>query len=171
MVSSIQAICSGFQTGADMGGILAAVELDIPTGGYMPKGWKTERGPKPEYEDLYGAMESEDKDYKFRTRQNVEVADATVIFGRRSPGSNATEGFCHKLERPVCWVHWPTPKPFTSYYRDGCPTFLVHADNWIAVRMWIKRKNFRIVNVAGNRESVNLGIEEFTKSFLVKALR
>ena len=35
-------IISGGQTGADMGGLLAAKDLGIRTGGWMPKGWLTE---------------------------------------------------------------------------------------------------------------------------------
>ena len=170
MASNIQAIVSGFQTGADMGGILAAVELDIPTGGYMPRGWKTERGPKPEYEDLYNAMESESEDYKFRTEENVRIGDATVIFGKRSPGSNATEEFCRKLGKPCCWVVWPAQTFSTSSTPNPSGTFMCHNIN--AFKLWLKRRvNLQVLNVAGNRESKNPGIEEFTKSFLVKALR
>ena len=53
---SIKKIISGFQTGADIGGILAAKRLGLETGGTMPKGFRTEDGPRPEFAELYGAV-------------------------------------------------------------------------------------------------------------------
>ena len=40
-------IISGGQTGADYGALLAAHALGLETGGWAPKGWRTEDGPKP----------------------------------------------------------------------------------------------------------------------------
>jgi hypothetical protein len=41
----ITKIISGGQTGADQGALYAAIGLDIPHGGWVPKGGKTEGGP------------------------------------------------------------------------------------------------------------------------------
>jgi hypothetical protein len=46
MIAKVQ---SGGQTGTDVAGVRAARRLGIPTGGVMPKGWKTLDGPRPEY--------------------------------------------------------------------------------------------------------------------------
>jgi len=54
---TINLIVSGGQTGADIAGLRAARALDIPTTGFMPKGWTTERGPKPEYAQKFGLLE------------------------------------------------------------------------------------------------------------------
>lgn len=40
----IEKIVSGGQTGADQGGLEAAEELGIPTGGWAPAGYYTEQG-------------------------------------------------------------------------------------------------------------------------------
>ena len=40
-------IISGGQTGADQGALDAAIELDIPHGGWIPKGRLAEDGPLP----------------------------------------------------------------------------------------------------------------------------
>ncbi len=44
----IQKIISGGQTGADIAGIDAAISLNIPYGGWLPKGRKAENGIVPE---------------------------------------------------------------------------------------------------------------------------
>jgi hypothetical protein len=48
---------SGFNTGADFAAIKAAKDNGMETSGYMPKGYRTEKGTKPEYAELYGAVE------------------------------------------------------------------------------------------------------------------
>lgn len=151
----IEAIISGFQTGADIGGIKSAIELGLGTGGYMPKGWETERGSKPEYEELYGAVETESRNYPIRTKMNAELADATVIFGRRSVGSNKTEEYCRLAGNPYIWIWWP----------EGGQSITP-----AKLRLWLIRYKVKILNCSGNRESKNPGIEEFTKSFIIKAL-
>lgn len=42
----IEKVISGGQTGADVGGVLAARLHHIKTGGWMPKGWKTLNGAR-----------------------------------------------------------------------------------------------------------------------------
>ena len=37
-------IVSGAQTGVDQGGLLAAIDLGLEWGGWVPKGWRTENG-------------------------------------------------------------------------------------------------------------------------------
>ncbi|HLZ07124.1 MAG TPA: putative molybdenum carrier protein, partial [Chloroflexota bacterium] len=44
----VEKVISGGQTGADRGGLEAAIELGIPHGGFCPKGRKSEDGPIPE---------------------------------------------------------------------------------------------------------------------------
>lgn len=151
----VDLIISGGNTGADQGGLFAAKELGIPTGGYAPKGWKTEAGAAPWLAD-YGLMESESPDYVDRTKDNVRMADATIIFGMRSVGSNKTEEYCRLLNKPCLWVWFPD----TSVQQ--IPTM---------VRLWLKRNNVKTLNVAGNRLSKNPGIDEYVKEFLMEVLK
>lgn len=44
----IKKIVSGGQTGADRAALDFAIEMDIPHGGWVPKGQKAEDGPLPE---------------------------------------------------------------------------------------------------------------------------
>ena len=45
-------IISGGQTGVDQAALRAAKACGIPTGGWAPKGWRTEDGPAPWLADL-----------------------------------------------------------------------------------------------------------------------
>lgn len=169
-VPSLFCIISGGQTGADQGGLLAAQALEIQTGGYAPKGWRTEAGPA-EWLQTFDLIEWPDEKYPPRTRANVLGSDATVIFGHRSPGSNLTEETCRKEDKPVVWVLVPigaNDKPDT--FKAG-PTQLFTYTAHVAFRLWLIRNNVGILNVAGNRESKNLGIKELTKQFLIKVLK
>ena len=82
----ITKIVSGGQSGADQGGLDAAIELGIPHGGWCPKGRKSEDGAIP---DKYNLVETKSGDYRVRTEQNVVDSDATVVFtyGPASGGS------------------------------------------------------------------------------------
>lgn len=162
LVTRITKVISGFQTGADIGGIRAAASLGIPTGGLMPKGWRTERGPKPEYAELYGAEEDDSEAYPPRTRKNLLSAHGTLLIGRVDEfGTGLTKKLCDKYHRSVLHVlyNWKPPDPeMRKYFHD-------------LVVGWIDREMIEILNVAGNRASVNLGIEAWTEGFVREVLR
>lgn len=140
-------IISGGQTGADLGGLIAAQWLDIPTGGLMPKGCRTENGPRPDIRDQYGLTEATDSDYRSRTIANVIAADATILFGdTKSAGSALTIRACREVKRP-CLVN---PGP-------------------LGLREWVAVNGYQTLNIAGNRESVNPGIQLKVYDLLVEA--
>jgi Circularly permutated YpsA SLOG family len=61
----------------------------------MPLGFLTEDGPRPEFAELYGAVELPTADYPARTRRNVFESSATIWFGNlSSPGCATTERAC-----------------------------------------------------------------------------
>ena len=75
-------IISGGQTGADRGGLDAAMDLGIEHGGWCPKGRRAEDGRIP---DRYTLEETTSTDYTVRTEKNVEWADGTVVFTFGAP--------------------------------------------------------------------------------------
>jgi hypothetical protein len=94
-------IITGGQTGVDQAGWRAARAAGIPTGGYMPLGFLTESGPRPEFAEMYGAVETETADYRERTRVNVGAADATLWLGTTSSrGFRATHDAAIAIYRP-----------------------------------------------------------------------
>lgn len=146
-------IISGGQTGVDRAALDAWHALGHPTGGYAPKGWRTEHGPDPSLMAL-GLIETDDPDYKFRTRLNVESADATLIIGKQSPGCNLTFSIAKKLEKPCEWLSYP-------------PTHPTITEIGIVIGL-IKANQVKVLNVAGNRESTNKGIYHYTKGFITR---
>lgn len=144
-------IVSGGQSGADQGVLMAAKALGIRTGGYAPKGWRTEYGPAPWLAD-YGLVEHVSSHYPPRTGANIKLADATVIFGRPSPGSSKTLNLCEVDGKPVIWITANRPGEI------------------IRLRLWLARYRPKTLNGAGNRESVSPGIRDLVKDFLVKVL-
>jgi hypothetical protein len=145
-------VLSGGQTGADQAGWRAAKACGIPTGGFMPLGFLTEVGPRPEFAELYGAVVLPTADYPSRTRRNVFEASTTIWFGSfDSPGSKLTHRACLDYGRTCFGVN------------DGVkPSDVVR---------WLAMNGYRSLNVAGNRETVNSGIGERAERFPLAVFR
>lgn len=147
---NITKIISGGQTGADMGGLLAARKLGLATGGYAPLNFLTEEGPTPELAD-FGIIDLKTKSYPPRTAMNVKSSDLTLIFadviGR---GSALTIKLCQE-----------NCKPFKVF-----KTNVSSAD----VRAFLDEHNPSTINVAGTRERHNTGIQERVTDIIYEAL-
>lgn len=160
-------IISGGQTGADQGGLAAGRKLGIPTGGYAPKGWRTEVGSAGVLLGGFGLQEAARGDYPFRTRLNVLWGDATVIFGNaHERGSALTKHLCDFNKRPVLVVpmeckHMPPCQPLRDDDVDEAAA---------AVYRFLKLHAPSVLNVAGNCESKAPGIFAFTRDVLVLAI-
>lgn len=141
-------IVSGGQTGADIAGLKFALEIGIPTGGWAPRGYINEEGKKPELlKDIYHLNEI-DGGWVERTIQNVLDSDGTVIFAEKmSDGSALTIDACRKSNKP--YRINPTKHQFLE---------------------WLNMYNIRVLNVAGNRESVSPGMEEKVYLFLKETI-
>jgi hypothetical protein len=145
MEFKIKKIVSGGQTGADRGGLDAAIAVGLPHGGWCPQGRLAEDGKIPE---IYHQDELYSRFYAHRTEQNVIDSDATVVFTYGSPegGSRRTVEFAVKHDKPYLWVD-------------------MNNENSVAaaeVIEWLKKmRNSQIIlNVAGSRESSNNGLQE-----------
>lgn len=145
-------IVSGGQTGADRGGLDAAIELDIDHGGWCPRGRKAEDGHIP---DHYRLVETGSSDYRKRTELNVRDSNATIIFVGEvlSGGSALTETYCDKHHKHCLVVYLKTGTPFPELMNQ------VHRflEKWKPVTL----------NIAGSRESKVPGIQEMVQRLLV----
>jgi hypothetical protein len=147
-------ILSGGQTGADQAGWRTAKAFGVPTGGWMPKGFQTEDGSRPEFAEQFGAAEMPTDSHTARTTQNVQDSDATLWFGETTTsGAQATVGACHKFGKPCMPVY-----PGASFEPSHVAT-------------WIAENKIRILNVAGNREGDESGIGDRVERFLGQVLQ
>lgn len=133
----IEKIISGGQTGADRAALDIAIKLNIPHGGWIPKGRKTEDGILP---DKYQLKEMPTANYPARTEKNILDSDGTLIIshGNLTGGSALTRKLAKKHDRP--WVHTDM---------DQMPI----SDAAEILISWIERHDIQVLNVAGSRAS------------------
>ena len=146
----LKKIISGGQTGADQGALDAAIKMNIPHGGWIPKGRMTENGP---LSSRYTLKEMETKSYPARTEKNVLDSDGTLILshGKLSGGSLLTRKLAVKHNRPVIHI---------DLYK--IPAF----EAVLMVFIWLVEKNIETLNVAGARASKNPDIYQATRDIL-----
>ncbi len=149
----IEKVVSGGQTGADQGGLRAARAAGLATGGWAPQGWETEQGPAPWLSE-FGLVECPEPGYPARRRRNVAECDAVLLFGdQTSPGSRGLIKDCRELGKP--WVHveegLSRPSQLATFLREG--------------------RHFKVLMIAGNRESKIPGIGDRVERFLGAVFR
>jgi hypothetical protein len=144
-------IISGGQTGVDRAALDVALELDIPCGGWCPKGRKAEDGP---IDTHYPLQETGSVRYPIRTERNVRDSDGTLIlaWGKPSGGTALTIELAKKMKKPFCIID-----------------LSMEADSE-AVREWVKANGIRILNVAGPPESSVHGVYDQAVKFLRSVL-
>ncbi len=143
----LRTIISGGQTGADRAALETGRHLGFRTGGTVPKGFRTNRGPDPTLA-AFGVTEDASSAYAPRTIRNVLNADATVWFGdERTPGGRLTLGTARKAGKPL--IVNPSAEELGRWIRDNCVETL---------------------NVAGDREENDPGIGERVSLLLADAL-
>jgi predicted Rossmann-fold nucleotide-binding protein len=152
-------VISGGQTGADQAGLVAARRFGIPTGGWMPRGWKTSAGPNPHLGREYGLREPTG-DYAERTATNVRDSDGTIRFA----GSFQTFG-------ELCTLKW-----ITHYGRPHIDIDIRSRRFMIDIVKWVQKNKIRVLNVAGNREpksrtALASGITAFVTDYLAQLFR
>jgi hypothetical protein len=96
-------IISGGQTGADRAALDVAIKLDIPHGGWIPKGRITEDGPLPA---KYQLQEMLTTSFPKRTEKNVIESDGTLIVSHGKPtgGSALTQKFAVQHNKPCLHI-------------------------------------------------------------------
>lgn len=150
-MTSVIKIISGGQTGADRGGLDAAIALGIPHGGWCPAGRVAEDGPIPM---KYNLTETVESTYPPRTRLNVLNSDATVVFRvLPSAGCRLTMRLAGQLKKPF----------FICGIRD-------EAGQARVLSMWLAGIKPAVLNVAGHREHSCPGIRGATERILIAAL-
>jgi len=128
---------SGGQTGADQAALDFAIKLDIPHGGWIPKGRKTEAGLLPA---KYKLKEITTTSYPKRTEKNVLESDGTLILthGNLTGGSALTQKITNQHGRPC--LHIDLNK-------------IIAFDAALKISTWVEENSISVLNVAGSRAS------------------
>ena len=152
-------IISGCQRGADLGGLLGVQACGIATGGIAPRGWRTETGSYPEMQRLFGMVESESHDYAARTIENINLAEVIILIASNfmSPGTKLTKRAGAHL--PIFEVTYPKLPSLENEFLIG------------DIRSWLWRHKPAVVMIAGNRESVCPGIEQWTSKLIQRIFK
>jgi len=147
---NIAKIISGGQTGADRAALDFAIKHNIPHGGWVPKGRKTEDGTLPE---KYQLQEMPTGDYSKRTEQNVLDADGTLIVshGMLTGGSALTEFLAEKHAKPCLHIDL---------------NLLSMQEAAQITNKWIERHGLKVLNVAGPRGKKDPKIYDATMRLL-----
>lgn len=153
-------VVSGAQTGTDIAGLIAASHCGLQTGGWIPRGFKTETGPRPMYKTRFNLKETPSDGYIQRTEWNVRDSDGTLIIAKdfSSRGTQMTRSHCLELRKPLFCM------AFSKLATEGELT-----ENDICD--WIEKKNIQVLNVAGNRESVANGIQVWATQALIEIFK
>jgi hypothetical protein len=150
--ATLERIVSGGQTGADRGGLNAAMALGIDHGGWCPRGRRAEDGTIP---DRYVLVETTSSSYAARTEKNVVDSDATILFtpGPPTGGSALTVAMARKHGRPLLHINIDATNPDTEPH----------------IRRWVAEHEVRVLNVAGSRESGSVGMAATVERILFAA--
>ncbi len=140
-------IVSGGQTGVDRAALDAAIENDVPAGGWCPEGRKAENGIIPA---KYPVKELPGAGYRTRTEKNVTDSDGTLIvyFGFLSGGTEQTVLFCIKHKKPYLLI-------------DAAEMAEIRASE--RIEKFIEKYKIVVFNVAGPRASGEAKAYGYTK--------
>jgi hypothetical protein len=165
-MSSIAKIISGGQTGADRGGLDAALDSGVPHGGWCPKGRISEDRIIPE---RYNLVETRSTAYPARTEANIVDAHCTVVFtfGKLTGGSKKTVALAQKHQRPCLCLDLSI---LTDEAAARGVLEWLSPGGLIRSGMAVPPPN-PVLNVAGSRESKAPGIQQRVRDVMRMALK
>jgi outer membrane protein OmpA-like peptidoglycan-associated protein len=152
--NGLKFVISGGQTGADQGGLAAAFDSGIETGGTAPKNFRTLVGQNLELKTKFKLIEDSRENYAARTAKNVQHSDATVRIASNfnSPGE-------------ICTLK--AIKKHNKIYFDVPVTQVKNRDIIIKFAEWLRDNNVQVLNVAGNGDRTGNFHYQATYDFLM----
>jgi hypothetical protein len=158
-------VWSGGQFDVDVVAWDTALTNFYGTGGWMPRGFWTEKGRMPEFAELYGAKECTEgstfaANLAIRNEWNVRDSDWMLIFHKGNPSEPLSKG---------------TQRSIKAANRFGKPEPLVIFETTIMrperVAEWIAGKHIARLNVGGNRSSDAPNLGKYAGTFLKEVFR
>lgn len=146
----LRKVISGGQNGADQAGLRVAKEFQVETGGWIPAGWRTLDGSRPDLGKDYGLVCHSSDSYVPRTYANARDSDGTVRlaadFGSRGE---------------IC-----TLKGIKQYKKKWLDIDLKNPPPPEAMADWLCDHDISVLNVAGNSEQTFAGCGEAAELYL-----
>ncbi len=144
-------IISGGQIGVDRAALDVALELDIPCGGWCPKGRLAEDGA---IDARYPLRETPTSEYAQRTAWNVRDSEGTLVltWGPPTDGTAFTVLAAEQQGKPHLVVD------------------LAETDDVEPAREWVDAEAIRVLNVAGPRGSKCPSVYGLARAFLGRML-
>lgn len=147
----IERVVTGGEAGAEQAAWAAARRAGVATGGYMPRGFRTEAGPAPRLGQLYGAVEFPFDDAR-RIRANLRRAGGLAWFGDpESPEAREAFAACRELSKPTFVVDLGFTPPGK-------------------LAGWLEVFQVATLVVSGDRESRRPGVGAIVEASLGRAL-
>jgi len=150
-------VISGGQTGVDRAALEVALFLEIPHGGWCPKGRRAENGPIPK---TFNLTETSSFNYAVRTEKNVVESDGTLILFRQiiTRGTGLTVKFAKRHQRPCLCIDLANIADEEENAIDAAAEEILS---------WLTKENINVLNVAGPRESTTPNINSQSHSLLL----
>lgn len=147
----VRRIVSGGQTGVDRAALDVAIALGIPHGGWCPQGRRAEDG---RISAQYQLQETPQRQYRVRTRLNVQQSDGTLILflgqaGESPPAEQLTGGTLLTFQ-----LAQRNQKPVLVFPLSGEDS----SDRLSHIRQWLTEHQVENLNIAGPRESQSPGV-------------
>ncbi len=161
LAPTIAKIVSGGQTGVDRAALDVAIFLEIPHGGWCPRGRRAEDGS---ISNVYQLTETGSSNYVVRTEKNVTDSDGTLILyrNRMSRGTALTASYTRRHHRPCLAID-------IAAIQSGDSDDAWISQNVAKIHNWLTEEDIRTLNVAGPRESTSNGITADAHTLLLNA--
>ena len=148
MEVALKRIVSGGQRGPELAALAAARHLGLRTYGWAPSGWINENGKQESLLRSFNLIEGKNLSSWDRVRKNIELSEATIVFGRVTrPSISRIYNTCELLGK--LWLINPS--------KEG-------------LQLLLNQSEVSSLHVTGDRESIAPGLQEIVRSFLVETI-
>lgn len=150
----IRKFISGGQPGAERAALDVAIKMDIPYGGWIPRGRLTENGILP---DGYKLQEMPTTEHSKQVEGNVRDSDGTLILTRGRPTDyiKLTKDLVGNLNRPCILIDLDQKQSLAAA---------------TTLNTWLNDHGIEILHVTGYRTSEDPGIYQDTFNLLESAI-